>query len=143
MATLATQNQQFMSDDARMRQYAEQRKAENYQELQTLDDQHKRELVDLTEKFEKDKKELEKAFQVSLSTEAKQQNEQIETLRKKHEEDLSHLKTNNEKELVAEEKRSHDKTESFRHKQDEVIQRLHARYQAAQDEIRKQNGEIV
>ncbi len=142
MSTVYQLNNQAMSEEQRMKNFIQQKRTEGHQVIQNQEDAQNKDLTESAARFEKEKEHMEKAFEVSLSKESKQHAEKLAAVREAHNKEVAELKQNNEKDFAMEQERASKRLSGFTKKQEEVIAKLHARYQQAQEEIRRNNGDI-
>ena len=142
MRNVYTLNNQAVNEEQRLKQLIQQKRTEGNQTIQNQEDEQQKDLIETAERYKKEKERMEKSFEVSLSEEGKRHSERLAAVRESHKKEIEETKKNNEKEMALEEQRAERKLASFMQKQEEVISKLHARYHQAQEELRKNNGDL-
>jgi hypothetical protein len=131
-----------MNEEQRYAQHMEQRKTEHEKGLRELASHQEDEVTELVDRYKTEKTAIEKSFNVSISEESKRQAERLETLRKSHNAEYESEKKKLDDEFSKLSVRERARVENYQKKQEENLAKLHARYQTANEELRKQNGDV-
>ena len=80
MGTTSSITRAGQNDDQRYSQFVEQEKNEHQAKIRELEVKHAEEISSLADRYKKEKTEMEKTFNVSISEESKRQAERLDSL---------------------------------------------------------------
>lgn len=101
--------------------------------------QHRQELESMQKRHEERVAEMEKAYELEISRKAEQHARDLTQVNQGLDEELKTRKRDREQEFSKLEERERTRTENFMKKQESILQRLHEKYQLAQDDIERRN----
>ena len=136
-ANISNQNKAYMTEDKAAQSMIDQRRAQHGEKLEELEVDHKKELESLQKQHETQRKELTKAYEVELSQESKAHAKELDEVHKSMDKELEITKISYNKEFEKIAEREHQRVDSYKKNQDLVIEKLHDKYQAAQEDQRR------
>ncbi|MBC7692309.1 MAG: hypothetical protein H7222_11140 [Methylotenera sp.] len=135
--SISNQNKAYMTEDKAAQSMLDQRRIQQGEKLEDLEQDHKKELESLQKQHETQRKDLAKAYDVELSQESKSHAKDLDEARKSMEKELEITKVSYNKEFEKIAEREHQRVDTYKKNQDLVIEKLHDKYQAAQEDQRR------
>lgn len=131
---------QAYQDEQKWASYNKERRSQNELEIAHTDAEHQRELDSKTAYHKKQMEEMSQAYKVELTRMREGYEKELANEQKNYEKTLKAETGSHEKEFERIRERERARIDAYKRNQDETIEKLHEKYQLAQDELKARNS---